>query len=441
MAVAEPIDVRDVLQNRPSFGADEVKLLERALASGHLADIRQQLAELKSKADKGDSSKRNFEALGITSYLLGRHEAACDYLSRVPADGTAIYFHARALLALERFDEAAAKFEEAGKHGYDAVHCTLCRAGATRLAGRIDEAEQILEKAPQEKARRAEYSYQMGCILADRGETYGAVEYFERAVDMEPHHTAALFRLASQNALLGNDEEAVKLYERSLSRPPLHLGALLNLGQLYEDMENYPAAAFCFRRVIAEHPNHERARLFLKDIEASSNMYYDEDAVRRQRDLDQVMQIPISDFELSARSRNCLERAGIYTLGDLASSTEQDLLGGKNFGETSLQEIREILDSRGLRIGQFASQVPAMTPTYNADELTPQERAMIEAPVTDLNLSVRSRKCLARLGIVSLGELMSRSADELMAVRNFGVTSLNEIRAKLTEQGLKLRND
>ena len=441
MAVAEAIDVRDVLQNRPSFGADEVRELERALVGGHTADIRQQLAELKSRADKGDASKRDLAALGITSYLVGRHEVACDYLSRVSGDGTAEFFHARALMALERFEEAAAMFEVAAKDGYDATHCTLCRAGAMRQLGRIEEAESILEKAPREKAQRAEYSYQMGCILADRGETYGAIEYFERAVDMEPHHTGALFRLASLNALLGNDDEAVKLYERALSRPPLYLGALLNLGQLYEDMENYSAAAFCFRRVLAEYPNHERARLFLKDIEASSDMYYDEEAVRRQRELDQIMQIPISDFELSARSRNCLERAGIYTLGDLACTTEQDLLGGKNFGETSLQEIREILETRGLRIGQFASQAPPSAPVYNAEELSPQERALIEAPVTDLNLSVRSRKCLARLGIVALGDLMSRSADELMAVRNFGVTSLNEIRAKLAEHGLKLRND
>lgn len=66
---------------------------------------------------------------------------------------------------------------------------------------------------------------------------------------------------------------------------------------------------------------------------------------------------------------------------------------------------------------------------------------MLEAPVTDLNLSVRARKCLSRLGITSLGELVSRTADELLGVRNFGVTSLNEIRAKLGEKNLKLRND
>jgi DNA-directed RNA polymerase subunit alpha len=66
---------------------------------------------------------------------------------------------------------------------------------------------------------------------------------------------------------------------------------------------------------------------------------------------------------------------------------------------------------------------------------------MFDNPVGDLGLSVRARKCLSRLGILTIGELMNRSPDELLGVRNFGVTSLNEIRQKLTEAGIALRND
>ncbi len=61
--------------------------------------------------------------------------------------------------------------------------------------------------------------------------------------------------------------------------------------------------------------------------------------------------------------------------------------------------------------------------------------------VSDLDLSVRARKCLTRLGVSTIGELVSRSADELLSVRNFGVTSLNEIRDRLRDRGLKLRGD
>ena len=46
-----------------------------------------------------------------------------------------------------------------------------------------------------------------------------------------------------------------------------------------------------------------------------------------------------------------------------------------------------------------------------------------------------------RLAIQTIGQILARTPDELLASRNFGVTSLNEIRLKLGEIGLKLRND
>ena len=140
----------------------------------------------------------------------------------------------------------------------------------------------------------------------------------------------------------------------------------------------------------------------------------------------------------------------IQTLGDLTKITEPDLLQGKNFGETSLVEIRELMAAHGLRIGQNLAPAKPKEPgawqgagTYAIlpTDLSPQEQAMLARSVSDLNLSVRARKCMARLGITSLSELVQRTPDELLATKNFGVTSLNEIRQQLGEIGLKLRND
>ena len=302
-----------------------------------------------------------------------------------------------------------------------------------------------------EGARRADYSYQMGCILADRGDTYGAIEYFERAVDMDPHHAQALFRLAGENSLYGNDNEAIRLYEQGLSKAPFYLGALLNLGLLYEDKGNYSAAAFCFRRVLQHDQNHARALMYMKDIEATSEMYYDDDMAKNEARLEQLLSRPVTDFELSVRSRNCLASMNIQSLGDLTRITEPDLLQGKNFGETSLVEIRELMQAHGLRVGQnlqpakpkeagAAWQGTSAYAVLPAD-LSPQEQAMLARSVSDLNLSVRARKCMARLGITTLSELVQRTPDELLATKNFGVTSLNEIRQQLGEIQLKLRND
>jgi DNA-directed RNA polymerase subunit alpha len=441
LAPAEPIDARALIFSSSEFGPQEVARLRQSMSGEGLSTVRQAFGELRDQVEDPNPAQKTLVVAGVVAYLLGQQHLALKYLSGVSGSGIADYYRGLVLLGQQQYTEAAQAFEDAGKAGYDPIQCRLCRAGAIRLSGKIEEAERLLRESAREAATRAEYSYQMGCIRADYGDIFGAIEYFERTVDMDPHHTAALFRLANEMNLLGNDDDAIRLYEQSLSRPPYYIGALINLGLLYEDKERYPAAAFCFNRVLQFYPNHERAQLYLKDIQAAGNMYYDEDAVRHQRELEQVMRIPIADFELSARSRNCLERAGIETLGDLTAISEHDLLSSKNFGETSLREIRDILKTRGLSIGQFAARSSLAAPLFSPETVSPQEQAVIEAPVGDLNLSVRARKCLSRLGLVTIGELLSKTPDELLSVRNFGVTSLNEVRAKLTEMGLRLRND
>ena len=73
--------------------------------------------------------------------------------------------------------------------------------------------------------------------------------------------------------------------------------------------------------------------------------------------------------------------------------------------------------------------------------LSEQEQAVLNKPVADLNLSVRARKCMNRLGLNTLGELINRTADELLESKNFGMTSLTEVREKLRQYGLNLRGD
>jgi DNA-directed RNA polymerase subunit alpha len=441
MMVPDPVDVTQLLVDGSSFGHNEIGELEKAIASNPHA-VRQACLEIRRRVDSGSGSDRDCVATGYTLHLLSNHQDAIHYLGQATGSDFAEFTRGECFCALGRYDEAAEAYREAGKRGYDAVQAVLSEAGAIRMAGRLDDAEALLKANARTAVTRADYSYQMGGILADRGDTFGAIEYFERAVDMDPHHSKALFRLAALNASFGNDDTARGLYERSLSRPPFYLGALINLGLLYEDAERYEAAAFCFKRVVDFDPNHERARLYLKDIEASGEMFYDEDAVRRSREEEQVLNTPIADFELSARSRNCLDRMEIHTLGDLTSISEPELLGSKNFGETSLKEVRDILDSRGLSIGQNVTDAKLQAPQQvTREDLPDEQKAVFDAPVADLNLSVRARKCVSRLNISTIGEIMNRSPDDLLGVRNFGVTSLNEIRAKLAEMGLALRND
>lgn len=435
----EPVDMEELFVKPPNLTPDDVSTILRA-ASGHQATEFEHVVEnLRVEATQTGDDRKAARA-GIGLFFLGKPDEAAVLLERSD-DPIAHYYRAQALSTLGRHDEAEREFDQAGNTGYDPIDCTLRRAGEIRLLGRLDEAEEMVRSTGAEGTRRAEYCYQTGCILADRGDAFGAIEYFERAVDMDPQHSRALFSLAVQNSIHGNDEEAIRLYERALSKPPYYAGAMLNLGLLYEDQENYSAAEYCFRQVLRYDPGNERALLYLKDIEATSDMYYDEETLKNQARMEQLLSRPISDFELSVRSRNCLSSMGIDTLGDMTRISEQELLAGKNFGETSLHEIRDLMAAHGLTIGQNLHETAEHEPTFSPQDLSPAEQAMLARPVTDLNLSVRSRKCMTRLGITQLGQLVSRTPDELLSAKNFGVTSLNEIRQKLSEVGLKLRND
>ncbi len=135
----------------------------------------------------------------------------------------------------------------------------------------------------------------------------------------------------------------------------------------------------------------------------------------------------------------------IRTLGDLTRTTEAALLASKNFGETSLQEIKEMMQSKGLRLGlalEGGDRGTGGGPIHEpVEELSQEEKALLAKTISDLNLSVRARKCMTKLGIQTVGELIVHTGDELMECKNFGVTSLNEVREKLSDLGLKLKNE
>jgi hypothetical protein len=69
------------------------------------------------------------------------------------------------------------------------------------------------------------------------------------------------------------------------------------------------------------------------------------------------------------------------------------------------------------------------------------DEGVLSRSIYDLNLSVRARKCMTRLGVSTLGDLVKKTAEDLLGCKDFGVVSLNEVRAKLQDLGLKLRGD
>jgi DNA-directed RNA polymerase subunit alpha len=100
-------------------------------------------------------------------------------------------------------------------------------------------------------------------------------------------------------------------------------------------------------------------------------------------------------------------------------------------GGTTLLELvnlfAELTESPGLSLG----------PAEGDDALSGE----LALPIEELSLSVRSYNCLKREGIDTVGELIQKSEAELTDIRNFGQKSIDEVKAKLSDMGLSLREE
>jgi DNA-directed RNA polymerase subunit alpha len=80
----------------------------------------------------------------------------------------------------------------------------------------------------------------------------------------------------------------------------------------------------------------------------------------RAPQVDPILLRPVDDLELTVRSANCLKAENIYYIGDLIQRTETELLKTPNLGRKSLNEIKEVLASRGLTLGMKLENWPPM---------------------------------------------------------------------------------
>jgi DNA-directed RNA polymerase subunit alpha len=84
------------------------------------------------------------------------------------------------------------------------------------------------------------------------------------------------------------------------------------------------------------------------------------------------------------------------------------------------------------------AEAPSLNVKEAEDESLPSDYGIT---VEELNLSVRSYNCLKREGINTVGDLVQKSEAELMDIRNFGQKSIDEVKTKLAELGLSLREE
>jgi len=105
---------------------------------------------------------------------------------------------------------------------------------------------------------------------------------------------------------------------------------------------------------------------------------------------------------------------------------------------------REALASAGDTLRSLMSLVAEMSDAPQGLELGDVGAATsgspdLDLPIEDLDLSERPRNCLKRAQVNTIGELVERTADDLLAITNFGQKSLDEVIQRLDERGLSLR--
>lgn len=311
--------------------------------------------------------------------------------------------------------------------------------GSKIREGNCEEASSALASIPETGENRATLLFLKGFLKAQEHDRAGALECYEQALEVDADHVEANFHAALIHDLQGNEDRAIDLYTQVTEGEECHVHAMLNLSILLEEAGAFDSAADLAYSVLDRHPNHVRAKYICRSIESSETMIFDERSQREREARDAILDVPVSDFELSVRSRNCLKQMNIGTLGDLLRTTEEELLAYKNFGETSLNEIKAMLSQKSLSLGQGREETAAPSAVVPGPAPTGEDAAILNRPVSELELSVRSRKCLQRLGIAAIGELTIKSEAELMTIKNFGMTSLSEIKRQLNKMGLSLR--
>ncbi len=434
--------VLSIVQKEAWTTEDHDCLLEELYATTDAASkFRGMLGEMETQNPdaKGNAALK----IGIARYMLCKFPEALQAFAAAPEGKERHYYAGQCHRNRNNYAAAAEEFTLAKGCGWDATEIAALLIEGTALSGDCGQAAKALDKISAVVSQTATGFYLKGLIAELGGDGEGACEAYEQARELQESHPQATFRLAYYLDLHGEEEEAVELYEECLSHIPIRANALLNLAILCEDAGKYDQAVGYLRRLLAANPQHQRAKLFLKDAEAATDMYYDEDQVRRTAKRDAILDIPVTDFELSVRARNCLKKMNIRTLGDLVRTSEPELLGYKNFGETSLKEIKEMLTAKNLRLGQALEDTTDYSAGGGLVDLQVVKPAAIDdgtgTPIMQIELSVRSRRVLEQLGILKLEELANMSEVELMSQKNFGQTSLNEIRERLIEHGMNFR--
>jgi DNA-directed RNA polymerase subunit alpha len=404
--------------DRPTFA--QVRALIRAARQD--ADERSRLAAVLADGIPGTKDKVRSALLALA---LGRHGDADEALegTDLKKDAYAQAVMGLILTDLEEWADARTTLLAAVKG------CPDARSDLVRAllgGGLLDEADKAAAGV-----EGAEGEFLQALVLEAKGQIEAAIKALEAALESDPAHIEAAFKLGVLLDRIGDDDIAAEHYLVCADAIPAYIPAVINLGMLYEERGEANAAVDCFRQALAYNPQDGKTRSLLRDAQASRKMYYDEVEEREREKMEKIMRTSVNDFELSVRSRNCLAKMNIFTLGDLLRISEPEMLSYKNFGETSLKEVREMLAARNLRLGMYRDDTDRA--------ISKADQKVLGEHVERLELMPKHQQILEGIGVGRIGDLAQYSDLDLYKVPGCGQSFIQDLATALGAYGVALR--
>jgi DNA-directed RNA polymerase subunit alpha len=400
---------------RPTLA--QIRLLRRIASQD--AEERGRLLALLQDGIPGTKDKSR---QAILSLALGRFADAEELLDAKDAYGQALL----GLIYAELGDYSEAKtLLQGAVKGLPEAKAELARV--LLAAGSLDEAEKVAATV----AEPAERDFLTGCVLEAKGNVEGAIKALESALEANGEHVEAAFKIGCLLDRIGDDDLAAEHYLVCADVWPAYVPGVINLGTLFEERGEANAAVDCFRQALSYNPRERRALTLLRDAKSSRQMYYDEKEERERERMEKIMRTSVNDFELSVRSRNCLAKMNIFTLGDLLRITEAEMLSYKNFGETSLKEVKEMLAARNLRLGMYREVEERL--------ISKADQKVLGESIERLELSPKVASVLENLGVSRLGDLAQYTDLDLYKAPGSGQSVVQELSTALGAYGVGLR--
>ncbi len=145
----------------------------------------------------------------------------------------------------------------------------------------------------------------------------------------------------------------------------------------------------------------------------------------------QLQKVHVDEVEWNVRTWNCIEMRGCLTLADIVKMSSDEWLKTRNFGRTSLNEIKQrIQEIVNQSLSPYETEIVPLLGTRVSKNTW---RLLEKTSIDELQWSVRTWNCLSSCNCKTLADIVKKTPTEWLTLKNFGNTSLEEIKQKIYE--------